>query len=165
MIKSYKQFLQEINSSNSDYVLVPGPSKEYEFKFTEYVRSLNALQKSLVEHKLPFNILGIAKLFAEHNIALADNTVLSFTVDELWKYKEYDRRPGSSQEKYRDNGKHYEELKAKIEKNSINEPIILNLHRMSDESVQVFIGEGNHRLAIARELHMQRLQTRLYYRK
>ena len=164
-MKNFEEFLLEANSSNSNYVSIPGPKADYEFKFTKYVRSLPALQVELKEYNLPFSILGIARLFAEHNIALADNTILSFTTDELWKYKEYDRRPGSHQEKYRDNGEHYEKLKNKIKKNGIMGELILNIHRMPDESVQVFIGEGNHRLAIARELHIQRLQTSINYSK
>jgi len=161
-MKSFKEFLLEVNSSTSNFVLIPAPKTELP-TFTQYVRSLSALESALKEHKLSFTIYNIAKLFADHNIALADNTILKLKVDNLWEYREYDRRPGMGQSKGDDN--YYDKLKADIEKHGITEPLILNIQRKNDNSVEVFIGEGNHRLVIARELHKQFLDVRIYYRK
>lgn len=74
-------------------------------------------------------------------------------IDELQKYAEFDRKssPLLSKEKYA-------ALKADIAENGIKEPLILN-YGAKDKIA--YIGEGNHRLAIARELGITDIPVRV----
>jgi hypothetical protein len=159
MLKSYKQFISELNSSSSNFVLVKGPGHQPP-GFKDYIRSEAEIKENLKYHSLlPYTIYNIAKLYADYNIAVDDDKPYEFPVSELIKYLEFDRKPGSAQEKYRDNGKHYNELKEKIKKDKTINPIWITMDRQSNGDVQVFIGEGNHRTAIAQDLGIKTIKT------
>jgi len=74
-------------------------------------------------------------------------------VDELFKYAEFDRKTSPMM-----SAKQYQELKADIAKNGIKEPLLLNYGAKDRIAV---LGEGNHRLAIARELGMTDIPVRV----
>jgi len=163
-MKTFKQFITELNSSISNYVLVKGPGHKPN-GFKEYMRGKKSVEVNLKEHNLHgFTIENLAKLYADYNLACADvDMPYEFPVEEVFKYKEYDRTPGSPQEKYRDNGEHYNQLKAKIAKDKKIDSLWLTMDKQSNGDVQVFLGEGNHRIAIAKELGIKTVKLNIKF--
>lgn len=134
--------------------------------FPDYIRSERGMNEKLQELYGSVNIDGIVKMFADHNIVVADNVTLpAVPTDQLYKYREYDRemKDGwtgkATQEEY-------DALKQSIGAEGIREPVILDMTRNhKDGSIEVKLGEGNHRLKIARELGITQIPVQLYYRK
>lgn len=74
-------------------------------------------------------------------------------IEELDKYKEYDRR-----KQPRDGPEEYEELKGKIAKNGVTQPLILKYNPKTGKS---WVAEGNHRLAISQDLGISKVPVRV----
>lgn len=134
--------------------------------FVEYLRSPQQVREALLEHyPNSASFENIVRLFAEHNIAIADNVVLKISPQSLIAFREYSR---NSKEGW--TGKMYdhefEQLKADIKENGIKEPGIFYMHRnREDGSVKAYLGEGNHRLRIALELGIVSFPIRFSYYK
>lgn len=79
-------------------------------------------------------------------------------VEELAGFEEFDRRPGSLTAGRSRQG--YERLKKEIEKHGIKVPIELVVNKVG----KAFIGEGNHRLAIAREIGLQEIPVTVVFK-
>ena len=154
--------LQQILESRGRSVTVKGVSPEH---FAQYVRSKSELIDVLKDKYGKGSIDHIVRLFAEHNILVADNVEINAPVNELYKYREYDRdmvngwTGKATQEEYDD-------LKQQIAAEGIKQAATLDMTRNHDNgNVEVKLGEGNHRLKIARELGIDTMPLRFYYRK
>ena len=133
--------------------------------FKVYVRSEKEL-KSEINDKLnsnKLNIENIAKLYALYNIAPADNFEVILETKDVNDYREYDREKFVDDWNGRNTFSEYNELKNDIKKNGIKSAGILHLERDGD-NVGVILGEGNHRLAIAKELKIKKFPIKFYVR-
>ena len=91
---------------------------------------------------------------------LTDNLVeFEFTVKELDKYKEWKRTRNDSNL----TPEQWDEMKADIKKNGIRDYGVISLGQKRSGDVTAYIGEGNHRLAIAKELGIKKMKMRLYF--
>lgn len=109
---------------------------------------------------------GIAQLFSEENIALRDSVRLQVPVKELNNYREYDRnmRDGYTGKQTE---QEYNELKQNIQDKGFDQSqyLVLDLTRTKSGDVTVHLGEGNHRLKIAKELGLKSLPVMFSYHK
>ncbi len=82
---------------------------------------------------------------------LESNFVEMVPVRTLWKYKEFNRglKPRNGQESY-------DKLKADIQANGIKASLVL-LYYVGNQAL--ILGEGNHRLSIARDLGLKEVPT------
>lgn len=147
-MKTFKQYLLE-----SQRKVFTGKNLE---KFKSYYRSISEL-KELLDGK-SITLQNIIKLYANEYQAPADNVVYDLAVDEIDDVKEYNRT--------KEDGNLYPEewdnLKADIKKNGIQNEGVIEMRRLKDGNIQVYLGEGNHRLAIAKELGLKTMPIRFY---
>lgn len=125
-------------------------------KFKEYYRSINELN-NLLEGQ-PITVNNIIQLYANKYQAPADNIEFELKTSELYDIREYDRT--------RETGnlytKEWDELKTNIKHYGIKDHGTIDMKRLPNGDVQVWIGEGNHRLAIANELDIKTMPMRFY---
>jgi bisphosphoglycerate-independent phosphoglycerate mutase (AlkP superfamily) len=88
-------------------------------------------------------------------------TVLAKT-KEVDKYKEYNWSSSKFRQQNYNPG-YWDELKEDIKKNGILDPLIIILYEF--EPKKAHLGEGNHRLAIAKELGIKELPVRILFYK
>lgn len=126
--------------------------------FLQYLRSPEQIKEALREHypnSVQFS--SIVNLFAEHNMAPADNVLLKVSPQSLIPFREYTR--DSMDERGwtgKMTGEEFEALKADIKENGIKEPGWFYMERnRSDWSVKAYLGEGNHRLRIALDIGLK----------
>lgn len=134
--------------------------------FVEYMRSIRDLKNALQEHtgSSKVTILSLGQLFAQHNIAAADNLgQFSFNVKELLRYTEFDRRPNRSQASAEQD--YWDSLKDSIKKHGVKDYGVVTFKRHSNGSVEIYVSEGNHRVAIADEVGIKAMNMNLYYYK
>lgn len=145
-------------------VSVPGKSPE---GFVEYMRSPSDVKEALQTHYNALTLDNIVKLFAEHNMVIADSVTLKIKTSALYPYREYDRDPDPNKQGWtgKMEGTEYEALRGDIEQNGITHPVMMELSRLPNGNVDVKLGEGNHRLRIARELDIPHMPVNFYYRK
>ena len=151
---------QVLEESRRMSVTVKGKSAKTDYSY--YIRSLSELKDLLREHygSSAFKLDNIIKLYAEHDMKLTDNLVeFEFTVKELDKYKEWKRTRNDSNL----TPEQWDEMKADIKKNGIRDYGVISLGQKRSGDVTAYIGEGNHRLAIAKELGIKKMKMRLYF--
>jgi hypothetical protein len=101
----------------------------------------------------------------QQNIKPWSRNRLELPVDELWKHREYDR---FGADRYK-TSEELNALKESIEKEGIKDPLTLNVATPNDplisggtrEQVAAKLGEGNHRLAIARKLGLKTVPVQI----
>ena len=129
--------------------------------FSEYVRSQGELKKACGGKVTLENII---KIFANGNIKVADNFTPMIDVSELWKIREYDRKMIDGY-----TGKNTEaemkKLTADIKKNGIKEYGYVTIDRRKNGDVEVLLGEGNHRLGIAKAVGIKQMPIMFSYGK
>ena len=136
--------------------------------FKEYMRSeqevRNTIRKSFNK---PVTIETVLKIYAMENKLVDDSVFLKFPAKTLWKYREHDRNIFVDRGKYEWNGmntrEYYNELKLDIMKNGIKEKLWMMVGRKKNGDVESYLGEGNHRLAIAMELD-EKMEMPVYFR-
>lgn len=115
--------------------------------FAKYIRS-EAELKALLGGKI--TLRGIIDLFALHNHKLADNFTPMISVKELWYIREYDRKMVDGY-----TGKNTKEemdaLLASIKREGIKEHGYVKIDRRRNGDVEALLGEGNHRLSLAKK--------------
>jgi hypothetical protein len=135
--------------------------------FKKYLRSENEIKQELKQHfnQSKITLDGIIKLFTQKYLKVDDNVVLNLNLNEIWKYREHDRhifKPLKNNVLY--NGintkEYYDELKQDIKQNGIKEPIIFMMQKTSNDTFTVYVGEGNHRMSIAKELGIKTIPVR-----
>lgn len=130
--------------------------------FAEYLRSEGEVKKVLKE-KLGLSKItldGVIRLFADHKIKIADSVILSYDVKEVNKYREYDRKPNEYGKR---TPEEFEELKQDIKKRGIKDWSVLQIDRDKSGNLKVILGEGNHRLAIAKLLGIRKMPLMISY--
>lgn len=152
--------IQEIFEHRGRSVTVQGTYPE---GFPTYIRDKETLKDKLAEIYGSTAFDGIPKLFAEHNIVIADNVRVSATYEELHKYREWDRNPSSGSTGTMSSDE-YAELLQDIKQHGIQDASVLRMERLPNGNVLVKLGEGNHRLRIAGELGI-RIPIRFGYVK
>jgi hypothetical protein len=125
--------------------------------FKEYLRSDGEVYKELGK---PLTLAAIIDAYAHRNIALSDSLIFDFDVSEVNKYREYDR---SFKDPGKRNAEEMLELAADIQKHGIKEASILHLRRLKNGNVTVILGEGNHRLSVARKFKIKTMPVRFSY--
>ena len=129
--------------------------------FSEYVRSQGELKKACGGKVTLENII---KIFANGNLKVADNFTPMIDVSELWKIREYDRKMIGGY-----TGKNTEaemkKLTADIKKNGIKEHGYVTIDRRKNGDVEVLLGEGNHRLGIAKAVGIKQMPIMFSYGK
>jgi hypothetical protein len=126
-------------------------------KFTEYYRSVGEL-KGLLGGK-PITLPNIIKLYAMDYYAPADNVIYNLSVAEVNEVREYDR----SRDVYgKMSPEEYDELKRNVGSKGIVNHGVIDMRRLPNGDVAVILGEGNHRLAIAKELGIKIMPIRFY---
>jgi len=126
--------------------------------FVKYIRSENALRQELKDKYNSTNVVNIVHLFADYNIAVADNVAITVPVDSLYSFREYDRDPEGPHWVTLD----YEKLRQDIKQHGVKDPVILRIKRLTNGDVEAALGEGNHRLRIAKEFNLP-LKVRFKY--
>lgn len=130
--------------------------------FAEYLRSEGEVKKAVKEHfgHSKITLDGVIRLFAEKKIKLADNFQLDYDIKEVNKYREYDRKPNEYGKR---TPEEFEELKQDIKKNGIKQYGVLQMDRDKSGNLKVILGEGNHRLAIAKLLKIKSMPLMISY--
>lgn len=123
--------------------------------FKRYVRNLEIKTVSLDK---------IIDMFVNKNIAFADNVILNVPVQDLHNVREYDREmiDGFTG---KNTTEEMAEMEADIKKNGITSPGVVTLRRDKNGTVTAIMGEGNHRLSIAKKLGIETMPVRIYYKE
>lgn len=129
--------------------------------FIEYIRSKPELKK-LLDGKISLN--GIINLFAKENKALTDNVIVDINTSEINNIREYDRKiidgwTGKS------TTTEISELESDIKKNGIKNYSVVTIKRLHNGNVSVILGEGNHRLMLAKKLKIKKIPIMFYFSK
>lgn len=141
-------------------VLVKGKAAKTDYSY--YIRSIAELKDLLKEHygSSKITLDNIIKLYAEHDMKLTDNiSEFEFTVKELDKYKEWKRTRTDSNL----TPEEWDTMKEDIKKHGIRDYGVVSLGQKRNGDVIAYIGEGNHRLAIAKELGIKKMKMRVYF--
>jgi hypothetical protein len=108
-------------------------------------------------------IKDVATMYGKENKAYSDNVTLSVGVEDLYKIREYDRNIKNGTTGLRTK-EEYESLKESIKKEGIKTPLVVTLKKNEMGDVSAIVGEGNHRIRIARELGITHLPVEIKYR-
>lgn len=131
--------------------------------FADYLRTESEVKKVMKEKLGTSKITldNVIKLFGDFKIKLDERVVLDYDIKEIDKYKEYDRtRQGGG----KNTPEEWDELEASIRKKGIKQHGILNIDRDNNSgSMEVILGEGNHRLAIAKMAKIKKMPLRISY--
>lgn len=127
--------------------------------FAEYIRSPAELKKACEGRVTLENII---KIFANGNLKISDSFQPMVEIKELWKIREYDRKMVDGY-----TGKNSEsemkKLKASIKKHGIKQYGHVSIDRRKNGDVEVLLGEGNHRLNIAKEVGIKEMPIMFSY--
>ena len=127
--------------------------------FKEYLRSESEVKRELKNASLDFSVKSICELYGAKKLAIADSVILEFDVKDVYNYREYDWTRSSA----RWGSEKWDELKDSIKKNGIKQYGVLSLYRDKKGNVEVFIGEGNHRITLAKEVGIRKIPMRVSY--
>lgn len=131
-----------------------------ESSYPDWVRS-ESNTKALLDNKI--TLKGVIDLFAHKNIAVSDSVTLDIPVSELYKIREYDRN-------IKDNStgtntkEEYKELLKSIKRTGIQESGVVTIERLRNGNVTAILGEGNHRLRIAKLLKLKTIPIRFKFK-
>ena len=171
---NFKEFLNEaslpkviITKSKVDLYLRDNSEHE-KFKagkFARYVdeKELKQLMIKIYGHGI-FKIEDIAQIAIDQKFLLKDGTIIKFLTNDVLKYREYNRKihdEFSGSQSRED----VQKLKNNIEKNGIKEPLIIHINIRDGKKAECYLGEGNHRIAIAEELGIMKVPVKFNYRK
>ncbi len=126
------------------------------------IESVNELV-NIIETKYnhPINLTDIIRLYCDHNIQFTSDIILLLSVNEVNDVREYARDKHIYSSK--NTPEEYEELMEDIKLNGFKKCGRIRMTRNNDYTVGVILGEGNHRLAIAKQLQLDVMPIRLVY--
>jgi len=130
------------------------------------IRSISKLKEILKEKygSSKITLDGIIKLYAEFNMKLTDNiSKIDFTVKELDKYREFDRNPKHKGGDSNLSPEEFKKLEDDIKKHGIKDYGIITLYQQMNGDVLASMGEGNHRLNIAKRLGINKMTMNIYF--
>jgi len=140
-----------IKSTKRKPVKVKGVKQD---NFPVYIRS----KKELMDKIGIITLDKVINLYAKHNMRLADSLMFKYDVRKLWKFREYDRDIDA------DDNFGWQKHKTDIEKTkSIKDHGVVNVRRQPNGDVEVYVGEGNHRLALAKRLGIKKMPMLIIY--
>jgi len=131
--------------------------------FFEYIYSEKELKDTIKQDLgLSYSLPATIELFAQENKGVTDSVILDFSVDELDMIREYSRviRDGWTG---KSSAADMKILKADIKNNGIQNHGVIDMRRMRNGDVATLLGEGNHRLTIAKELGIKTMPVKIYY--
>lgn len=125
----------------------------------ESIAELNLIIQETYNHSI--NLIDIIKLFGEHNMLVSENLIVQLPVEDIDLVREYnrDRAIYSS----RRTPEQYDELMEDIKINGIQQHGRIRLRRDDDYNIEAILGEGNHRLSIAKLLKLSTMPVRIIY--
>lgn len=160
---TFKEYLIEDKSLRRPRIIIKAKKPEGFVKYS----TLKELPGHLKEHfkDSTVSLKSITELFAHHNIALRDSEQLMVPTEQLIHYREFDRKVVDNWTG-KMSGEEREELKQNIKEKGFDKTqyLMLTIIREPDR-VEVYLGEGNHRLSIARELNIKKLPLKFHYIK
>ena len=129
-------------------------------RWPDWIRSENEI---IDKFGKKYKVEDLAKWAIEDNAQIADNVTLNLQVSDLYKYREYDREivdgwSGTNTEK------EYNEIKDSIKKSGIQSRLVLNM-KPKGNSMEISLGEGNHRLKAAKELKLKTVPVMVYIKE
>lgn len=139
--------------------IFPGNFQDSQPTIIESVDELQQIIKSIYNRSI--NLVDIIKLYGDHNMQLAEHIILELSVNDVYLVREYnrDRAIYSS----RRSPEQYDELMEDIKTNGIREHGRIRLRRDDDYNIEAILGEGNHRLSIAKLLNLSTMPIRIIY--
>ena len=152
-----KTFKQHLIAASRRPTIFRGKNPEV---FKEWIRSKSDLSKML-NGKL--TISKISRLAIDERKVLDERIVIDMPVDEVWRYREYDRARGAVGSN--NTVEQWDALLKSIMKEGIKEPLMISIEMVSNRNqVEVILGEGNNRLWMARMLKIKTVPVRFYYK-
>ena len=149
-------------SSAYDPVKIRGVDHE---SFAQWARSKDQVRLAIRDHlgSPKMSLENCIKLYTEHNIKIDDYVQIEFPTESVYPYREYDRemKDGWTGKLHQDE---YIELMSDIKRKGIQQPGVLDIVNLKDGLYEVYLGEGNHRLRIARELGIKLYPLTFSYR-
>mgnify|MGYP000222915727 CR=1 FL=1 len=133
--------------------------------FPEWIRGESAIKGYMKDYDIKkLNLPGIIKLFGLHNVRLTESIVLNIDIDEVYNVREWDRNVIPGYGTGTNTEDEFEALRKSIEDDGIRDAGVINMTRLKDGDIEVYLGEGNHRLAIAKALGMKYMPITFRYR-
>ncbi len=161
--KNSSSIQQPPNQNKPNHVVFHGKK---DLPMSSYVRGMEDLKETLQEKfgNSEITVENIANLFALYNIIIVDSIALELDVNDLKQYMEWSRDLVDDW-----SGKmtttEFNKLKSDIQQNGIKNYGVLDLRRLSNGDIEVYLGEGNHRMKVALNIGIEKFPVRLYYRK
>ena len=105
----------------------------------------------------------IVNMFAKDNIAVRDDIVIEIPTKDIDGIKEYDRKliGGFTGKNTKDE---MDELEKSIKKSGLKAGGVVEIERQKNGDLLVKLGEGNHRLALAKKLGIKSMPVRFAYK-
>ncbi len=171
-MKSLKQYYEEISEDPLNYKgsglpkfqkfkprIFPGIPHNSSPLIIETVEEINQLINAKYRNNI--NLVDIIRLYGEHNIKLSEHNIVHLDVKDVDMVKEYNRSKTIYSSKRTPD--QYEDLMEDIKTNGINECGRIRLNRNSDNTIGAILGEGNHRLSVAKLLKLSTMPIRIVY--
>lgn len=112
-------------------------------------------------HSNNITLLNIIKLYGEFNIKITEDLILELNVSEIDKVREYNRSRNIYCSKR--NPEEFDELYEDIKQKGIQKEGRIRLSRNEKYEVAAILGEGNHRLAVAKLLGISTMPIAIRY--
>lgn len=127
------------------------------------IENIQELQQVLLNHYNDdsLSLYNIIDLYIQHDIIVSESVVLNIPTAEVNEFREYDR----SRYLYcsKRTPEQYDELYEDIKQNGINNGGRIRIQTVDENTVQVILGEGNHRLSIAKLLGLDHIPIVIRY--
>lgn len=114
------------------------------------IESIDELYSTLENVYGNISIDNIIGLYIDHDIIVSETVVVTLPIPEISKYREYDRSRSIYCSKR--TPMQFDELYEDIKTNGIQQSGRIRIERISNDDVEIILGEGNHRLSIATQL-------------
>jgi len=132
--------------------------------FSQWLRSKEQVRKAIQENldTPKITLKNCIALYTEYNIKIDDFVILEFPIEAVYPYREYDRdmKDGWTGKMRQEE---YTELMKNISTIGISNPGILEISA-NGADYEVQLGEGNHRLRIAKELGIEKYPVSFAYK-
>ena len=136
-IKHHPRIFEKIDYNNDPY----------------QITSLTELQQIIHEkYNSTISINKILQLFVDYNIIVSESVTIPLSVAEVNEFREYDRSKHIYCSKR--TPEQYDQLYEDIKQNGIKQSGRIRVQINEDGYVEAILGEGNHRLSIAKLLQL-----------
>lgn len=126
------------------------------------IESVDELQSIIqLKYHNDISLNNIIRLYGEYNIQFTSNIILQLSVSDVNSVCEYARAKDIYSSKK--TPEQYELLLNDIKINGFRECGRIRMTRNADCNIEVILGEGNHRLSVAKQLQLNVMPIRLVY--